>query len=105
LLYDGEIRCNDFYFQKFIDKLNEFLILKDTLFIITSDHGEHLGEHGMWEHCPPGYIQVLKVPLIMVYSKKIPPNFKIHQNVQLIDIMPTILDFADIDRREFTNPR
>lgn len=98
LLYDGEIRYNDFRFEKFLDKLKECKLLDDTLIVFIADHGEHLGEHGLWEHHPPGYIQGIQVPLLMVYPKKLPRNVEITQPVQLLDIMPTILDLANIDK-------
>jgi len=98
LLYDGEIRYNDFYFERFLEKLREYKLLHDTLIIFIADHGEHLGEHGLWSHNPPGYIQVLHVPLLMVYPKRLPKDVKIIQPVQLIDIMPTVLELANIDK-------
>lgn len=98
LLYDGEIQYNDSCFERFLGKLDEYKLLDNTLIILMADHGEHLGEHGLWSHHPPGYIQVLHVPLIMVSPGKIPKRLKVSQPVQLIDIMPTVLDFASIDK-------
>jgi arylsulfatase len=97
-LYDKEIRYNDIYFEKFLKMLEEYNLLEDTLIIFIADHGEHLGEHLIWEHLPPGYRQVLHVPMIIVYPKKFPVNIRIGQPVQLLDIMPTILDIADIKK-------
>ena len=96
LLYDGEIRYNDDYFKIFMDKLEEYKLFDDTLIIFIADHGEYLGEHNLWKHHPPGYMQVLHVPLIMVYPKGLPKNTRIKQSVQLLDVMPTILDLANI---------
>jgi arylsulfatase len=97
-LYDQEIRYNDLYFESFLKTLEENNLLEDTLIIFIADHGEHLGEHLIWEHSSPGYVQVLKVPLIMVYPKKLPVDRRIQQPVQLLDIMPTILDLANINK-------
>lgn len=101
ILYDGEIRYNDTYFEKLLAKLEEYKLLDDTLMVFIADHGEHLGEHEKWAHRPPGYLQVLHVPLLMFYPKKLPRDVKISQPVQLIDIMPTILDLASIDKDNF----
>ncbi len=98
LLYDGEIRYNDFYFGKFLEKLEEYTLLDNTMIVITADHGEHLGEHDLWRHQPPGYIQGLHTPLLMVCPNKLPASIEIAQPVQLMDVMPTILDLANIDR-------
>jgi len=101
LLYDGEILENDFYFKKFFQKIKKYGLLNDTLLVFIGDHGEHLGEYGLWGHKPPGYIQVLHVPLFMVYPNKLPKNVKLSQPVQIIDLMPTILDLANIDKDNF----
>jgi len=95
-LYDGEILNNDFYFGRFLEALEARGILRDTLIIVTADHGEFLGEHNKWEHRPPGYIQVLRVPLLMVGPTRLPQNTVVTPPVQLIDIMPTILECAGI---------
>ncbi len=105
LLYDGEIRYNDFHFGKFIRKLEKDGILENTLVIFLSDHGEHLGEHGLWGHNAEdtgrhGCVYGTHVPLAMVYPSHIPENTRLVQPVQMIDIMPTILDFAAIDQKE-----
>jgi len=101
LLYDGEIRYNDFCFEGFLKKLREATLLNNTLIVFIADHGEHLGEHGLWGHHPPGYIQGLQVPLLMIYPDKLPMDVKIIPPVQLIDIMPTVLELADIDKSGF----
>ena len=96
-LYDGEIAYNDSLFSGFLAKLDELDIREHTLVVFIADHGEHLGEHGEWEHHPPGFDQVIHVPLIMVYPEGLAHGKRIGENVQLIDIMPTILELAGID--------
>ena len=100
LLYDGAVRSNDHWFEKFHKMLASRDLLQNTLIIFMSDHGEHLGERDTWGHKPPGYIQGIRVPLVMVYPKKLPSGKRIKTPVQLIDIMPTILDIAGIDKDE-----
>ncbi len=98
-LYDEEISFNDLCFRNMLTRLKKDNLLEDTMIVFISDHGEHLAEHSLlWGHQPPGYIQVLHVPLIVVYPKKLPYDKKIIQPVQLLDIMPTILDIADINK-------
>jgi len=100
LLYDGEIRNNDHWLERFYKILLSRDLLKNTLIILIADHGENLGERNTWGHKPPGYIQGIHVPLIMIYPQKLPPKKVISTPVQLIDIMPTILDIAGIDKDE-----
>jgi arylsulfatase A-like enzyme len=63
-----------------------------------SDHGEHLGEHDHWEHRPPGFKQAIHVPLFMVFPGRFPSGRRIATPVQLLDLMPTILELAEVDR-------
>ena len=97
LLYDGAIRHNDHWFERFIDMLSSRGLLESTLIVFMADHGEHLGERGVWGHAPPGYIQGINVPLFMVYPPVIPAGKRVTIPVQLLDVMPTILDLAGID--------
>jgi arylsulfatase A-like enzyme len=96
-LYDGEIRHNDELLRKFFAQLQAEGLFDDTLFIFTADHGEHFGEHGVWAHNPPGHVQVTGVPLILFHKQKIPQQLRVEEPVQLLDVMPTILDFAGVD--------
>ncbi|MCG6947622.1 MAG: sulfatase [Acidobacteria bacterium] len=98
-LYDGEIRANDHWFAAFLQRLEDLGIAEHTLLVFMADHGEHLGEHGLWSHHPPGYVQVLNTPLIMVYPPRIQQGIVIDAAVQNLDIMPTILDLAGVDSR------
>lgn len=96
--YDGEIKNNDFYFEHFLTGLKKLNALEHTLIIFMADHGEYFGEHKQWLHGPPNFIQVIKTPLMMVCPAKLPQNRIIHQPVQNLDIVPTILDFIKIKK-------
>jgi arylsulfatase A-like enzyme len=98
LLYSGEVRYNDHHFGGLLSMLDEFGLTDSTLIIVSADHGEDLGDHGAWGHTMPGYMQVIHVPLIMVYRDGLPQGRRIAQQVQLVDIMPTILDLAQIPK-------
>ncbi len=95
--YDGEIAHNDALFEAFVQRLGARVDLDQTLILVVGDHGEHLGEHGLWEHNPPGYRQVLHVPLLMRYPSGFGGGQVVREPVQLLDVMPTVLDFAGID--------
>ncbi len=96
-LYEGEIRHNDEQLRQFLDQLKAEGLFDDTLFIFTADHGEYLGEHGYFTHHPPGYVQNTGVPLILYHKQRIPQQLRIQEPVQLLDVMPTVLDFAKVD--------
>ena len=63
----------------------------NTLWILTSDHGEMLGEHGLW-YKMHFFEQAVRVPLVL----KGPgiPSVRVASNVSLVDLLPTLLDYA-----------
>jgi arylsulfatase A-like enzyme len=95
--YDGEIANNDEWFGGLLKRLDELEIADHTLIVFFSDHGEHLGEHGIWEHSPPGLAPVLHVPLLFWLPARIPNGLRVAEPVSLLDVMPTILALAGVD--------
>ena len=96
-LYDGEILHNDGVIARFVEALRERNLLDDTVLVFVADHGEWMGELGRWEHGPPGLRPVIHVPLMISYAKRFPEPRRIDEAVQLIDVMPTILELASVD--------
>ncbi len=97
-LYDGELSYVDKYVGKIVDKLKEKNIYDETLIVIVGDHGEAFGEHEEYaSHMVFCYEANLKVPLIF-HNKKLIKNSKVvHEKVDTIDIMPTIIDLTGCD--------
>ena len=96
-LYEGEIRHNDSLLPGLIDELDALGLREDTLLVLTSDHGEFLGDQGYWGHRPPGLLPTIHVPLMLVYPKRFSDRHEIEESVQLLDVVPTILEFAGVD--------
>jgi arylsulfatase A-like enzyme len=103
--YDGEIAYNDACFGQFWSWYTGVGMKDRTLFVNVSDHGEFLGERGMWDHHPPGFEPVLHVPLVLHLPPRLsggprgaPGRRTIDVPVQLLDVAPTILDVLGIDR-------
>ncbi len=65
--YDTAIANLDEQIGIFLDWLKEMGIYEDTLIILTSDHGEFLGEHDLVEHSKDVYQEVIWVPTIIKY--------------------------------------
>ena len=102
--YYAAIRQVSYDVGEFISKLQSIPGFENTLFIITSDHGEGLDDHPnvdrSTKHGNLLYKSVIKVPLIF-YSKEMLKFNKfqsqvINLPVRLLDIMPTILDYAKV---------
>lgn len=72
----------------------------NTLIVITADHGDLLGEHGLYGHPLELYEELLHVPLIISLPPESDPMpHRIDAAVQSIDIVPTILDSVGISHR------
>ncbi len=69
--------------------------LRDTLLIVTADHGEELGEHGGYFHDSP-YGEVREVPLLLVWPGRLPEGAVVEARVGLADLAPTILELAGV---------
>jgi arylsulfatase A-like enzyme len=97
-LYDCEINFVDFFLGKLITK---YEFNKNTLLIITSDHGESFLEHDQLGHGNNLYHETIGIPLIV----KLPYSSKrkvVEKNASLIDIMPTVLDLIKANSPEQT---
>ncbi len=73
--------------------LNDPVLANNTLVMITSDHGEEFMEHGAIMH-ETIYDSNLKIPLILM-GKNVPQRV-VNDNVQSVDIVPTLLDLLGI---------
>jgi len=94
-LYDEEIAYVDEKVGQAFELLRKTGNYDNTLIIVTSDHGEHLGEHHLMEHQFSLYEQLVRVPLIVKYRDRFPAG-EDHTFVQSHDIYPTILGLAGI---------
>lgn len=95
-LYDAEVR----YLDDLLKELDEYLmdqgIYEDTLLVLFGDHGESLTEHNIyWDHCGL-YEATVHVPMIMRWPGRIPQGRRVPGLVQQVDLMPTLLEAADI---------
>jgi arylsulfatase A-like enzyme len=95
--YDGCIAYLDHQIESLTLDLAKRNLLDNTLVIITADHGEHFGDHGLYNHGNSLYMNSVNVPLIMLYPGNIPSGTVINQTVSLISLASTISDIAGID--------
>ncbi len=89
-LYDAEIACLDHEVGRFTDTLREEGLLDDTLLIITSDHGEYLGDHNMTSHEFGMYRSLRYVPLVVRLPGAARAGEVSDEVVRLEDIYATI---------------
>ena len=94
--YDAEILHNDWRLKQLVEKLNELGILENTLIIVVSDHGEEFWEHGWTAHGHSLYQELTNGIFLMWNPKLIPTPKRVAYPVQLIDVMPTVLDLLGL---------
>lgn len=94
--YDGEIAYMDVYIGKIMALLEEKRMLANTLVVVVGDHGEAFGEHGEFGHMMFCYEENLKVPLVFCAPGRLPENKTIADRANLVDVMPTILEFLAV---------
>ena len=98
--YDGSIRGMDVELGRLTERLRTLGLDDDTLIVFMSDHGEEFLEHGRMFHGQTVYNELTQVPLVMRWPGAIPSGVVVDENVQLIDIMPTLLDLSGLPHPE-----
>lgn len=94
-LYRGELSYVDSVIGRMFDDLGQQGVWKNTILVITGDHGEMFGEHEEMGHGYFVYQQALKVPLIIVLPEQ--QKKAVYDNpVQIVDLMPTMLDLLGV---------
>jgi arylsulfatase len=90
--YDAEIREFDEAFGRFLRWLKEHGLYEDTLLVFTADHGESLGEHGIWfAHGENLHVEELHVPLVL-RGPGIPRGARRTEPACHLDLWPTLLE-------------
>jgi arylsulfatase A-like enzyme len=95
-LYQGEIAYVDAQIGRLLDDLERRGLADQTVVALTGDHGESFGEHGDWTHGLEVFETEIRVPLLLRYSSRVPAGITVTQPVQLVDVMPTLLELAGL---------
>jgi arylsulfatase A-like enzyme len=95
LLYDQALAFLDAQLFDFYQFLDSRPVKDNTLFIVTSDHGESLGERGLWGHLFGLYNETLHIPLLIKYPPGLAPPGESGRLVQLNDLYATILEAVE----------
>jgi arylsulfatase A-like enzyme len=95
--YDGAVAYMDACIQSVFNALEAHGIMDETLVILNGDHGETLYDHDCWFDHHGIYDVTLHVPLIIRYPGKVPSNKRVSGFNQHKDLVPTIMELADIE--------
>jgi arylsulfatase A-like enzyme len=95
--YDSQIAHVDALVATLLHELEDRGALENTLVVITSDHGEQFGEHGLVLHANSLYSQLLHVPLVVVYPARVPAGERVSSPVSLRDLAATLVDLSGLE--------
>jgi choline-sulfatase len=90
--YYGAVSLVDDHLGTILETLEEHGLGDDTIVVFTSDHGDMLGERGLWYKMAP-FEDSIRVPLFV----RAPGRFaarRVDGPVSLLDLMPTLVDLA-----------
>ena len=90
--YDGAINYVDDHIQQLMEQLQQRGLTRNTIVVITSDHGESFGEHGLMTHGNALYRELIHVPLIFWAPGRIPAGRRIDAPVSLTSLPATLLE-------------
>ena len=89
--YYGMVQLLDAQVGRVLGALDELGLADNTLVIFTSDHGELLGDHGLWLKGAFHYESVIRVPLLLRWPARWPGGRALDGPISLCDLAPTVL--------------
>ena len=93
--YCGLVKCIDYNVGRILESLKEKRILDTTIIVLTTDHGEYMGEHGLYGK-NQWYRTAYQIPFLVRWPKKIRPGTVINHFVTNVDVQQTLLGLMGI---------
>jgi arylsulfatase A-like enzyme/tetratricopeptide (TPR) repeat protein len=94
--YDGEVAYADSQVGRLLAWVEASGQASRTLVVVTSDHGEGLGDHGEDEHQLFVYDSTLRVPLLLSWPGRLPSGRRVSGQFRSVDLLPTTLDLLGL---------
>lgn len=94
--YDAAIANLDAELDRLLGELQLRGLLGETIVVVTSDHGEQFGNHGLFAHGNSLYRQVVQVPYVLLGPSHVPSGLRVLAPVSLRNLPATLLDLAGI---------
>jgi arylsulfatase A-like enzyme len=92
--YWGCITMLDDYLARILEELDRLHLREQTVVIVTSDHGELMGAHGVVTKYPMMYDEVVRVPLVARGPGHLPAGQRRDDFVSHVDLLPSLMDLA-----------
>ena len=96
--YYGYVSFIDSQCGVLLNEMEKRGLLEDTIIVFLSDHGTHLGDHGLVQK-QTFYDPVVNVPFILSYPRRFQAGRRVRTPVETRSLLPTLLDFLDLPRR------
>ncbi len=97
-LYRSEAAAVDAEVGRVLACLDRLEIDRDTLVVVTADHGEELFDHGGLHHGHTLHAELLSVPLILRWPGRLRANHLVRGPIGLVDLAPTVLDLLGLPK-------
>ncbi len=94
--YDGSIRGMDTELARLVERMQELGLGDRSVIAFFADHGEEFHEHGRMWHGQSVYGEMVRVPLILWGPGRVPKGVNVEEPVELLDVMPTLLEYAGL---------
>ncbi len=95
--YYAMVELIDDQVGRMLDALNETGQRENTIVLFMSDHGEMLGDHGLYLKGPYFYDELVHVPLIVSLPERFRAGLRSDALVELVDLPPTLLEAVGLD--------
>ena len=99
--YEAAIAWLDDEIRQLLERLDARGVLANTIVVVTSDHGEEFGEHGVYLHGHTLFRQAVHVPLLVWAPGRAPAGRRVERPVSLRDLPATLLEFTAAGGRGF----
>ncbi len=94
--YDAEIAGTDQQLARLVNTVREHGGPRQTLVMVTADHGEGLWDHGWRGHDRSNYEGEVRVPLVFHWPERLPSGLRVEHPAHLIDVLPTVNALLDL---------
>jgi arylsulfatase A-like enzyme len=94
--YDGEIAFTDDEVGRLLAHVAALGLEDSTLVVVTSDHGEGLGQHGVIGHTVNVHEEAVRVPLLLRWPGRLAAGSVVAEPVESVDVLPTLLELMGL---------
>ncbi|OLE11458.1 MAG: hypothetical protein AUG89_09735 [Acidobacteria bacterium 13_1_20CM_4_56_7] len=102
--YDAGVKYTDDLIGQLLHGLDSLGVLKNTIVIVTSDHGEALGDHGLSFHGAALYRELVRVPLVISWPGHVTQGIRVERPVSNSAIANTVLNLTGAKQNPFPGP-